>query len=60
MSRFRPALTAFAFVLTATPGLAFGVSVDLPRLDFPTAPAETTRGCATVTAPSGTSCVQGG
>lgn len=51
MTRIRTLLTAIALGLIAAPVLAGGVSMDLPRLQFPTDDAGATRDCHSVTTP---------
>jgi hypothetical protein len=51
MTQIRMTLTALALGLTAAPAFAGGVAIDLPRLQFPTDDAGTTRGCQSVTSP---------
>lgn len=51
MTRIRMILTALLLGLIAAPALAGGIAMDLPRLQFPTDGADTTRGCLSVTTP---------
>lgn len=51
MTQIRIALTALFLGLIAAPALAGGISLDLPRLQFPADDAGATRGCSSVAAP---------
>ncbi len=57
MTRIRTILTAAAFGLIAVPALAGGISINLPRLEFPSDDGGATRTCQTVTTPG---CVTDG
>lgn len=59
MTMLRP--TLLALVLSASPALALGPTIDLPRLDFGTPEAHTTRACADPAHPGApTACVKEG
>lgn len=51
MTRIRTLLVAATLALTAAPAFAGGISIDLPRLQFPADDAATTRSCQSVITP---------
>lgn len=52
MTRTRTFLAAAALGMIAAPAFAGGITFDLPRLQFPTDGAGSTRGCHSVTVPA--------